>query len=127
MAMTIGRAPEPAPGSFARTREHGSSSSGTLRLLFLVSAHNGLSQRAWIALTELGHEVAVAVVDSAAQMEAAVDEHDPELIVCPFLKTLIPESIWAKHRCLIVHPGPKGDRGPSRWTGRSSSAHASGE
>ena len=84
-----------------------------LRILFLVSAHNGLSQRAWIALTELGHEVTVAVVDSAGAMEAAVGEHDPELIVCPFLKTMIPESIWANHRCLIVHPGPKGDRGPS--------------
>ena len=36
-----------------------------LRILFLVSAHNGLSQRAWVALTELGHDVAVAVVDSA--------------------------------------------------------------
>lgn len=83
------------------------------RVLFLVSAHNGLSQRAYIALTELGHEVAVAVVDSAAQMEAAVRRHRPELIVCPMLKTFIPEPIWSTHRCLIVHPGPKGDRGPS--------------
>ena len=39
--------------------------------------------------------------------------HRPELIVCPMLKTIIPESIFARHRCLIVHPGPKGDRGPS--------------
>ena len=84
-----------------------------LRILFLVSAHNGLSQRAWIALTELGHEVAVAVVGSADAMEAAVREHDPQLIVCPFLKQMIPESIWSRHRCLIVHPGPPGDRGPS--------------
>ena len=84
-----------------------------MRVLFLVSAHNSLSQRAWIALTELGHEVTVAVVDSAAAMEAAVSEHRPQLIVCPMLKTLIPESIWAKHRCLVVHPGPRGDRGPS--------------
>ena len=86
---------------------------GCLRILFLVSAHNGLSQRAWIELTELGHEVEVAVVDSAAAMEAAVGEHDPELIVCPFLKKMIPESIWSEYRCLIVHPGPPGDRGPS--------------
>jgi putative two-component system hydrogenase maturation factor HypX/HoxX len=84
-----------------------------MRVLFLVSAHNSLSQRAWIALTELGHEVAVAVVDSGAAMEAAVGEHRPQLIVCPMLKRLIPESIWAGHRCLIVHPGPRGDRGPS--------------
>ena len=36
----------------------------------------------------------------------------PELIVCPMLKTIIPQSIFERHR-LIVHPGPKGDRGPS--------------
>ena len=61
-----------------------------LRILFLVSAHNGLSQRAWIALTELSHEVRVAVVDSAAGMEAAVAEHQPELMVCPFLQAKDP-------------------------------------
>jgi putative two-component system hydrogenase maturation factor HypX/HoxX len=85
----------------------------SLRILFLVSAHNGLSQRAWIELSELGHEVTVAVVESAAAMETAVAEHDPELIVCPMLEKMIPESIWSEHRCLIVHPGPPGDRGPS--------------
>ena len=84
-----------------------------VRVLFLVSAHNGLSQRALVELRKLGHDVTVAVVESAAAIEAAVDEHRPELIVCPFLTTMIPESIWAEHRCLIVHPGPRGDRGPS--------------
>jgi putative two-component system hydrogenase maturation factor HypX/HoxX len=98
------------------TREASASVNGaskSLRILFLVSAHNGLSQRAWIALTELGHDVAVAVVGSSTAMEAAVREHDPELIVCPFLKHMIPESIWSTCPCLIVHPGPRGDRGPS--------------
>lgn len=84
-----------------------------LRVLFLVSAHNGLSQRTLIVLSELGHQVTVAVVDRVEAMKAAVDEHDPELIVCPFLKTMIPESIWSERPCLIVHPGPVGDRGPS--------------
>ncbi len=46
-------------------------------------------------------------------MEAAVRVHAPDLIACPFLKTLIPESIWERCCCLIVHPGPRGDRGPS--------------
>src|SRR3954447_18974557 len=58
-----------------------------LRVLFLVSAHNGLSRRVQIALTDLGHDVSVAVVASATAMEAAVERHRPELIVCPFLKT----------------------------------------
>ena len=84
-----------------------------MRILFLVSAHNSLSQRTQIALTELGHEVSVAVVSTALEMEAAVARHRPELIVCPMLKAIIPRSITDRHRCLIVHPGPKGDRGPS--------------
>ena len=51
------------------------------RILFLVSAHNSLSQRAFIALTELGHHVEVAVVDGAGDMEAAVARHSQELII----------------------------------------------
>jgi putative two-component system hydrogenase maturation factor HypX/HoxX len=99
--------PNPSQGPIA------GETSESLRILFLVSAHNGLSQRSWIALRELGHDVEVAVVTSAATMEAAVREHHPDLIVCPFLKTMIPDTIWRRHRCLIVHPGPPGDRGPS--------------
>src|SRR4051794_29794878 len=84
-----------------------------MRVLFLVTAHNSLSQRAFVALTELGHDVSVAVVDSGPAIEAAVASHSPDLIVCPFLTKIIPESVWSKHRCLVVHPGPVGDRGPS--------------
>ena len=50
--------------------------------------HNGRSQCGWISLTEPGHQVEVAVVDSAAAVESAVAEHDLKLIVCPRLKTL---------------------------------------
>jgi putative two-component system protein, hydrogenase maturation factor HypX/HoxX len=102
------RSPNPLRGEAPVKR-----SSRPLRILFLVSAHNSLSQRAQIALTELGHTVEVAVVETGEAMEAAVARHQPELIVCPILKKIIPESIWSKHRCLIVHPGPVGDRGPS--------------
>ena len=109
-----GRAQEPVrdprgddPASFTRASQ---------RILFLVSAHNSLSQCAYLALTELGHQVAVAVVDSAAAMESAVARHRPQLIVCPMLKTFIPESIWRTNRCLVVHPGPKGDRGVTSST-----------
>jgi hypothetical protein len=66
-----------------------------MRILFLVSAHNSLSQRAWIELTELSHEVGVAMVDSASAMKTAVRVHAPDLIACPFLKTLIPNRSGA--------------------------------
>jgi len=84
-----------------------------LRILFVTSAHNSLSQRAYIALTEMGHDVTVQVVDSSHIIEAAVNAHQPDLVVCPMLKQFIPESVWRKYTCLVVHPGPHGDRGPS--------------
>jgi putative two-component system hydrogenase maturation factor HypX/HoxX len=84
-----------------------------LRILFVTSAHNSLSQRCYIALTEMGHEVTVQVVDSSDLIESAVEVHKPDLVVCPMLKQFIPPSVWSKYTCLVVHPGPHGDRGPS--------------
>jgi putative two-component system protein, hydrogenase maturation factor HypX/HoxX len=84
-----------------------------MRILFLTSAHNSLSQRVLIELTERGHEVSVCVVATSKQMIDGVEEHRPDLIVSPMLKSAVPEEIWSKHVCLIVHPGVKGDRGPS--------------
>ncbi len=84
-----------------------------LRILFVTSAHNSLSQRAYIALTEMGHDVTVQVVDSPEIIGASVEAHNPDLVVCPMLKQFIPESVWGKYTCLVVHPGPHGDRGAS--------------
>jgi putative two-component system hydrogenase maturation factor HypX/HoxX len=108
LSAALRRGPNPLRGDAPAQR-----SANPLRILFLVSAHNSLSQRAQIALTELGHTVDVEVVETGEQMERAVERHRPELIVCPILKKIIPESIFANHRCLIVHPGPVGDRGAS--------------
>jgi putative two-component system protein, hydrogenase maturation factor HypX/HoxX len=105
--VATARAIAPADSPIAPRAAH------PLRILFLASAHNSLSQRALVALTELGHRVTVQVVDSGAAIEAAVAAHPAELIVCPMLKTIIPDDIWKRHRCLVVHPGPLGDRGPS--------------
>lgn len=37
----------------------------------------------------------------------------PDVVIAPFLERLIPESVWSTRLCLVVHPGPPGDRGPS--------------
>ena len=108
LSATLRRGPNPLRGEAPVQR-----AANPLRILFLVSAHNSLSQRAQIALTELGHSVDVEVVETGEQMELAVERHQPELIVCPILKKIIPESVFTRHRCLIVHPGPVGDRGAS--------------
>ena len=97
------------PGLFAR-RDRGRTG---LRILFLTSAHNSMSQRAYVELTRLGHEVSVGLATNERAMFEAVEWHSPELIVAPKLTRAIPEGIWREHVCIIVHPGPKGDRGPS--------------
>ena len=84
-----------------------------MRILFITSAHNSLSQRLQVELADRGHAVAVHVATSDEAMGAAVDTQRPDLIVAPMLKRAIPRAIWQRHICLIVHPGIKGDRGPS--------------
>jgi len=84
-----------------------------VKILFLTTAHNSLSQRAFVELEDRHHRVIVVIASSQEVMREAVDREHPDLIVAPLLKTVIPASIWQKHPCMIVHPGIKGDRGPS--------------
>jgi len=84
-----------------------------MRILFITTAHNSLSQRLSIELTRRGHAITLCIGRSPAGMLEAVERHSPDLILAPMLKTAIPERLWRQHRCLIVHPGITGDRGPS--------------
>ena len=84
-----------------------------MRVLLLCSAFNGLSQRAWLALRARGHEVTVELAIDEAAMSSAVRLFDPDLIICPFLRERVPAEVWGRVRTIIIHPGPKGDRGPS--------------
>lgn len=84
-----------------------------MRILFLTHAFNSLSQRLYVALQELGHEVSIEFDINDDIAEEAVALFDPDLILAPFLKRAIPGSIWRRHVCLVVHPGIPGDRGPS--------------
>jgi putative two-component system hydrogenase maturation factor HypX/HoxX len=84
-----------------------------MRILLLCSAFNGLSQRAWLELRARNHEVTVELAVSEAAILAAVERSQPDLIICPFLRQRVPADVWTRYRTIIVHPGPKGDRGPS--------------
>ena len=84
-----------------------------MRILFIAGGFNSLSQRLFVELTRIGHDVSVELdIDDAVSQEA-VDLYRPDLILAPFLQRAIPESITAKHVCLILHPGIPGDCGPS--------------
>ena len=84
-----------------------------MRILFLTHAFNSLTQRLYVELVTAGHEVSVEFDINDRVTEEAVALWRPELVVAPFLKRRIPESVWRRHRCIVIHPGIKGDRGPS--------------
>ncbi len=84
-----------------------------MRILFLTHAFNNLTQRLYTELVAAGHDVSVEfdIADSVTQEAIALWR--PEVIVAPFLKRRIPEAVWRHHRCIVLHPGIAGDRGPS--------------
>jgi putative two-component system hydrogenase maturation factor HypX/HoxX len=84
-----------------------------LRLLLLAHAFNGLTQRLHVALREAGHAVTLELDIADSVTEEAVALANPDLVIAPFLKRRIPESVWSTRPCLVVHPGPPGDRGPA--------------
>lgn len=84
-----------------------------MRILLLSHAFNSLTQRIHCELAACGHEISIEFDVADAVAEEAVALFRPHLIVAPFLKRAIPESIWRRHVCLVVHPGIVGDRGPS--------------
>ncbi|GGQ65693.1 hydrogenase maturation protein [Couchioplanes azureus] len=84
-----------------------------MRVLLLVTAFNGLSQRVWCALREAGHDVGVLHATSPQVMIDGVRAAQPDLILCPYLKDRVPAEVWRHWRTVILHPGPVGDRGPS--------------
>ncbi|MGE5027545.1 MAG: hydrogenase maturation protein [Betaproteobacteria bacterium] len=84
-----------------------------MRILFLTHSFNSLAQRLYLELTGRGHEVSIEFDISDAVTQEAVTLYRPDLVIAPFLKRAIPEAVWRKQVCLIVHPGIKGDRGPS--------------
>lgn len=85
-----------------------------MRILLISSAFSGLTQRFYCELADAGHTVSVELHSGDCdKLMEGVSLFQPELIVCPYLTRRIPEELYRQHTCLIVHPGIKGDRGPS--------------
>ena len=84
-----------------------------MRILLLTHAFNSLAQRLHVELAARGHELSVEIDVNDRLTEEAVRLFDPQLVIAPFLKRAIPEAVWRGRRCIVVHPGPPGDRGPS--------------
>ena len=84
-----------------------------MRILLLCHSFNSLTQRLHVELRERGHLVSVEFDINDAVTCEAVALFRPDVVIASFLKRAIPESVWRRVRCLVVHPGVRGDRGPS--------------
>lgn len=84
-----------------------------MRILLLCHTFNSLSQRLHVELRRAGHAVSVELDIHDDLTREAVALFMPDLVIAPFLKRPIPADVWRDTLCLIVHPGIRGDRGPS--------------
>lgn len=84
-----------------------------MRILLLAHLFNSLTQRLFVELRAAGHEVSVEYDIADSVTEEAVALWQPDVVIAPFLKRRIPENVWSRVLCLVVHPGLPGDRGPS--------------
>ena len=85
-----------------------------MRILLISSAFSGLTQRFYTELEDAGYLVSVELHSGdVVQLVEGVSLFKPDLILCPFLTRRLPKEIYEHYKCLIVHPGIKGDRGPS--------------
>jgi putative two-component system hydrogenase maturation factor HypX/HoxX len=84
-----------------------------VKILFLTRSYNSLTQRLHVELAALGHAVSIEFDIADSVTEEAVALFRPDVVIAPFMKRAIPESVWRNVLCLIVHPGIVGDRGAS--------------
>ncbi len=84
-----------------------------MRVIILSTAFSGLTQRVLTELESLNHTIEQHYGLNEDVLRQQAEKFNPDVIVCPFLTQRIPDDIWSKYICLIVHPGIEGDRGPS--------------
>ncbi len=84
-----------------------------MKILILCHSFNSLSQRLHCELAARGHELSVEFDINDHVTREAVALFAPDLVLAPFLKRAIPDDLCTTVPCLVVHPGPPGDAGPS--------------
>ncbi|MDF1877348.1 hydrogenase [Sulfurimonas sp. SAG-AH-194-L11] len=83
-----------------------------MKILLLVTAFNSQTQAVYTKLKDSLHEVSVCFHRVEEQTLKEIEAFEPELILCPFLKSYISSQIYDAYPVYIFHPGPRGDRGP---------------
>jgi putative two-component system hydrogenase maturation factor HypX/HoxX len=82
-----------------------------MRILLLVDAFTGLSQRVWCELRSAGHHVG-ALFSTEAELPDAVRAATPDLVVGLLVKQPIDPGAWQGYRTVYVLPGSADGRAP---------------
>ena len=90
------------------------------KVLIISNAFNSLAQQHYVHLKEWGYQVVVELAAGEKeeirnkQLIQAYKHHQPNITICSFLTSKIPEELYANQTLeapiLILHPGPKGNR-----------------
>jgi putative two-component system hydrogenase maturation factor HypX/HoxX len=89
------------------------------RIGLLYTRFASMPQALWAALREDGHDVIrpedlqVRTPMSAEDMIRFARLAAPDVILCPFLKEVVPPEVCERTTTWVPHPGIRGDRGPS--------------
>ena len=97
-----------------------------MRILLLAHSFNSLTQRLWVELAALGHELSLELDVSDALTADAVRRFAPDVVLAPFLKRAIAEEVWRSVRCLVIHPASSATAVRPHSTGRYKTARRTG-
>lgn len=81
-----------------------------MKILLLITSFNSLSQAVYVWLKDNDYFVEI-VYSKSRTRDDEIKAFNPDIILCPFLKSFIPEHIYKTYQTFIFHPGIKGDRG----------------
>ncbi len=82
-----------------------------MKLLLLTTTFNSQTQAIYTKLKDLNHTVSVCFAINEKQMLQEIEAFEPKIILCPFLKSYLPASVYENYPTYIFHPAPRGDRG----------------
>ena len=81
-----------------------------MKTTLLITSFNGLSQAIYVWLKDRDFLVDIVYINSTKR-DDEIEDFNPDIILCPFLKHYIPASIYEKYPTFVFHPGIIGDRG----------------
>jgi putative two-component system hydrogenase maturation factor HypX/HoxX len=82
-----------------------------MKITLLITTFNSISQKYYTFLKDKQYIVDVVYAINENQMIEEIHKFNPDIILAPFLKKLVPQEIFTKIPTFIFHPGVIGDKG----------------